>query len=97
MNVIRLLTNLPRLVRRTAASVTDPRVPLRLKLLCAAGALFILSPLNLLGDIPFLGMFDDIALLGFLADWFVKASAGYVTPHAGNRPYQSAIEPFGTP
>ncbi|GAC1537478.1 MAG: hypothetical protein NVS2B17_10200 [Candidatus Velthaea sp.] len=97
MNVIRLLTHLPRLARQTAAHITDPRVPLRLKLIAAAGALFILSPLNILGDIPLLGMFDDVALLGFLADWFVRASTGYVTPHAGNRSNQSAIEPLGTP
>lgn len=97
MNLIRLLTHLPRLARLTAAHVTDSRVPLRLKLLALAGALFILSPLNILGDIPLLGMFDDIALLGFLADWFVRASTGYVTPHAGNRHHQSAIEPVGSP
>lgn len=78
MNILRLLTHLPRLARLAGTSIMDARVPLRLKVIAAAGALFILSPLNILGDIPLLGMFDDIALLGFLADWFVKASARYV-------------------
>jgi len=46
-------------------------VPLALKLATAALALLILSPINILGDIPFLGMFDDAALLTMLCMWFV--------------------------
>jgi len=95
MNIIRLLTNLPRLAGQTLKLITDARVPLRLKLLLAAGVLFILSPLNILGDIPLLGMFDDVALLGFLANWFVRASVGYVSPYASDRDHQSAIQPVG--
>jgi uncharacterized membrane protein YkvA (DUF1232 family) len=51
------------------------RVPLHLKLIAAALALVILSPLNILGDIPIIGMVDDVALLGVLAGWFVAAAA----------------------
>ena len=50
------------------------RVPLHLKLIAIVSALVILSPLNVLGDIPFLGVIDDIALLGILASWFVGAA-----------------------
>jgi uncharacterized membrane protein YkvA (DUF1232 family) len=53
----------------------SPRVPLRLKITAGALALVILSPLNILGDIPFLGIFDDVALLSLLAGWFVGAAA----------------------
>ena len=44
-----------------------PDVPLHLKLITVAAALVIISPLNILGDIPFLGIFDDVALLALLA------------------------------
>jgi uncharacterized membrane protein YkvA (DUF1232 family) len=53
----------------------NPLVPWRLKLIVAALALFILSPLNVLGDLPLLGLIDDVALLGILAAWFVRAGA----------------------
>jgi uncharacterized membrane protein YkvA (DUF1232 family) len=57
----------------------DPRVPVHLKLIVAAMALLIVSPLNLLGDIPFLGLFDDVALLSLLAGWFAAAASRYAT------------------
>jgi uncharacterized membrane protein YkvA (DUF1232 family) len=53
----------------------SPRVPLHLKIIAGALALLIISPLNILGDIPLLGLFDDVALLGILAGWFVAAAA----------------------
>jgi uncharacterized membrane protein YkvA (DUF1232 family) len=52
----------------------NPRVPLRLKLIALGLALLILSPLNVLGDIPFLGLVDDVALMSMLAGWFVRAA-----------------------
>jgi uncharacterized membrane protein YkvA (DUF1232 family) len=52
----------------------SPRVPMRLKLIVAVLALLIISPLNILGDIPLIGIFDDVALLSMLAGWFVKAA-----------------------
>ncbi|HVA33414.1 MAG TPA: hypothetical protein VNG31_04655, partial [Candidatus Baltobacteraceae bacterium] len=52
-------------------------VQLHLKLIAGALALLILSPLNLLGDIPLLGLFDDVALLALLAGWFTGAASRY--------------------
>jgi uncharacterized membrane protein YkvA (DUF1232 family) len=52
-------------------------VPLHLKVIAGVLALLIISPLNILGDIPFLGLFDDVALLGLLAGWFVGMAAHY--------------------
>ena len=43
-----------------------------------AACLFIISPLNLLGDIPLLGIFDDAALLGFVLTWFNRASTPFL-------------------
>jgi uncharacterized membrane protein YkvA (DUF1232 family) len=54
-----------------------PGVPTHLKVIAIALALLILSPLNLLGDIPLLGLFDDVALLGLLAGWFTGAAMRY--------------------
>jgi uncharacterized membrane protein YkvA (DUF1232 family) len=54
-----------------------PGVPMHLKLMAAAAALLILSPLNILGDIPFLGLFDDVALLALLAGWFTGVASRY--------------------
>jgi uncharacterized membrane protein YkvA (DUF1232 family) len=65
-------------IRRTMIDafrlLRDPRVPLRLKLVALGLALLILSPLNILGDIPFLGLVDDVALMSMLAGWFVRAA-----------------------
>ena len=54
-----------------------PEVPLHLKLIAGVLALVIISPLNILGDLPLLGLFDDVALLSLLAGWFVGAAARY--------------------
>ena len=54
-----------------------PGVPLHLKLMTGGAALLILSPLNILGDIPFLGLFDDVALLALLAGWFTGVASRY--------------------
>jgi uncharacterized membrane protein YkvA (DUF1232 family) len=51
-------------VGRALTLLRDPHVPLRLKLLLLAGAAFILSPLNILCDIPLLG-------------WFVRSAGPY--------------------
>jgi len=77
MGFIRLLVTSRRTLARAASLLRDPRVPLRLKLLALAGALFILSPLNILGDIPLLGIIDDAALLALLLSWFVRAASRY--------------------
>ena len=65
-------------IRRTLLEafrlLRDPQVPLRLKIIALALALLILSPLNVLGDIPFLGLIDDVALMSILAGWFVGAA-----------------------
>ena len=58
-------------LRRQAARVgrlfLDQRVPVSLKMLTGLGALLIMSPVDLLGDIPVLGVVDDTLLLVALA------------------------------
>ncbi|HTD33467.1 MAG TPA: hypothetical protein VK665_07400 [Candidatus Elarobacter sp.] len=44
----------------------------------------MLSPLNILGDIPLLGIVDDAALLALLVGWFVRSAERYVAhPQSG--------------
>jgi uncharacterized membrane protein YkvA (DUF1232 family) len=62
---------------RALAGLVDGRVPGRLKLVAIAATLFVLSPLNLLGDIPLLGMVDDAGLMTLVMLWFARASAPY--------------------
>ncbi len=73
MKFIRLFFTLRTKAVRAFELVRDARVPLRLKVLALLAAVFILSPLNILGDIPLIGIVDDAALLALLLNWFVRA------------------------
>jgi uncharacterized membrane protein YkvA (DUF1232 family) len=77
MGLIGLLTRSPKQVMKVPGLVRDARVPRRLKIIALVAALFIISPLNILGDIPLLGLLDDAALLGLLLDWFVRSAERY--------------------
>ncbi|HZX68771.1 MAG TPA: hypothetical protein VFE70_07795 [Candidatus Elarobacter sp.] len=77
MRLLRLFLTSRRTIVRAWALGRDARVPKHLKILAALGALLILSPLNLLGDIPLIGFFDDVALIGFLLSWFVRVAGPY--------------------
>ncbi len=63
---------------RLPALIRDVRVPNRLKIIALALAIFIVSPLNILGDIPFLGIIDDAALLALLLNWFVSSAERHI-------------------
>ncbi len=56
----------------------DARVPVWAKIAALAAAIFIVSPLNILGDIPLLGFFDDAALLAFVMHYFVRFAEGRI-------------------
>jgi uncharacterized membrane protein YkvA (DUF1232 family) len=49
----------------------DARIPGWLKLAGVAGAVLIISPLDVFSDIPLLGPIDDIALLIMFAQMFI--------------------------
>ncbi len=63
-------------LRRNAARVGrlffDQRVPVSLKAITALGALLVVSPVDLFGDIPVLGAVDDTVMLMLLAWLFVR-------------------------
>jgi uncharacterized membrane protein YkvA (DUF1232 family) len=50
----------------------DPAVPTWAKVLALLAAVLVVSPLNLLSDIPLLGFFDDAVLLAFVLHAFVR-------------------------
>ena len=77
MGLLKLLLTSRKTAVRAYALVRDARVPIRLKLLALAALLFIVSPLNVLGDIPLLGIADDAVLIGLLLSWFVRAASPY--------------------
>ncbi len=57
---------------RTLPLFRDPAVPTWAKALALLAAVLIVSPLNLLSDIPLLGFFDDAVLLAFVLHAFVR-------------------------
>ena len=77
MGLFHLLIASRRNLVRAFALVQNRRVPLRLKLLALGAALLILSPLNVFGDIPLLGIVDDAALFALLLGWFVRSAGPY--------------------
>ncbi len=78
MNLLRIWTTTRRALPRLLPLMRDVRVPLWLKLAAAVAAVLVISPLDLLGDIPVIGVLDDVALLGLLATGFVYVADRFV-------------------
>jgi uncharacterized membrane protein YkvA (DUF1232 family) len=70
----RILFSALRNWKRVLPLMRDERVPLALKAGTAALGLLIISPIDVFGDIPVLGLFDDAVLLSLLAAAFVYAA-----------------------
>ena len=68
-----LLLILPRLAGMLAALMTDRAVPGRAKILLAALAVYLVTPLDLIPDfIPLLGWLDDAVLVALVLDRLVE-------------------------
>jgi uncharacterized membrane protein YkvA (DUF1232 family) len=80
MRVTRLILAAKTVIFRTLPLVRDARVPTSLKLITAAIALLVVSPIDVFSDIPVLGALDDAALLTLLCMWFVSQAAKHVEP-----------------
>lgn len=78
---------------RASRLMRDERVPLGLKLAALALALLILSPLNILGDIPLLGVADDAVMLGGLAALFVRLAESALQRNVTAAPGGAALMP----
>lgn len=95
MKLFRTISTAGRELPRLLPLFRDARVPLWAKVAAVAAALAILSPLNILGDIPLLGFFDDAALLAFLVHYFVRFAEKRIT-NASVMPVQKTVTPRGS-
>jgi len=82
MNLFRTLVRAKTSLLRVVPMLRDERVPGHLKWGAGALALLIVSPLDLFGDIPVLGLLDDAALLSILAVAFVALATRHTTKQA---------------
>ena len=85
--------------RRVLPLMGDRRVPLGLKVATAIAGLLIISPLDVFGDIPVLGLLDDAVLLTLLAMLFVmlatraaqRVAPARVPPAQHGEPQQNGV------
>jgi len=82
MKLFRTLVRAKTSLLRVVPMLQDARVPGHLKWGAGALALLIVSPLDLFGDIPVLGLLDDAALLSILAVAFVALATKHTTKPA---------------
>jgi uncharacterized membrane protein YkvA (DUF1232 family) len=71
VNPLRFFATLRSELPRLLPLLRDVRVPLWSKVLAGLAAALIISPLDLLGDIPLIGLLDDAALLLLVVHLFV--------------------------
>jgi uncharacterized membrane protein YkvA (DUF1232 family) len=84
VSAARYVAQFPKTAMLAARLFMDARVPSLLKVGTIAAALVVISPADLLGDIPLLGPIDDLAMLILLVNLFVRFSpAGIVDEHRG--------------
>ncbi len=94
MKFFRMLGALRATLPRILPLMRDARVPLWLKASTLAGAALIVSPLDLLGDIPIVGIFDDVALLGLLGMLFVNLASSSRERNAEPEPELKVVQPL---
>jgi len=75
MALPRVLFSAVRNFKRAFPLLRDERVPLQLKIITGVVALLIISPLDIFGDIPVLGLLDDAVLLTLLCGLFVMIAS----------------------
>jgi uncharacterized membrane protein YkvA (DUF1232 family) len=80
MRPLRLLLAAKTAIVRTFPLMRDSRVPVALKGIAGLVAVLVISPIDVFGDIPILGMLDDVALLTLLCMWFVHQAGKHVEP-----------------
>jgi uncharacterized membrane protein YkvA (DUF1232 family) len=80
MRPLQLLLAARTAIVRTIPLMRDARVPLFLKGISGLIAVLVISPIDVFGDIPILGMLDDVALLTLLCMWFVHQASKHVEP-----------------
>ncbi len=67
-----LASDAPKQITLFRLLLTDPRVPVSAKAILAAAVIFAISPFNLPNYIPILGALDDIGIVLFAGNYFLK-------------------------
>lgn len=86
-----MLLGAKKAIFRTVPLMRDQRVPAALKIVTAALAVLVISPIDIFSDVPVLGVLDDAALLTLLCVWFVGQAAKHVEPVPVRRRAGSAL------
>jgi len=90
----RQLVDVPRTAGLLVRLYRDVRVPGWLKIAGVAGAVLIVSPLDIFSDIPLLGPLDDIALLLMLTQCFIgMCPQGVVAELSAKKPFSAGPAP----
>ncbi|HEY7188477.1 MAG TPA: YkvA family protein [Vicinamibacterales bacterium] len=83
----RTMRSLMEQLRLAVRLLREPRVPTVLKVLPGLAALYVVSPVDFIPDlIPGLGQFDDLAVLVFTIELFIR-----LCPHAAQLFHREAI------
>lgn len=78
MSLLTTLTRAKTSVLAVLPHMRDNRVPFALKAATAALGVLIISPLDIFGDIPVIGLLDDAVLLTLLSMAFVAVARAMV-------------------
>ncbi len=72
----KVIWNIPRLMKMSWKLLTNKNIPGKRKLLLIALSLgYLIWPLDLIPDIPFIGQIDDLGIIFLLLNWFVNTSS----------------------
>lgn len=75
--LLRFLSVTRRALPQVLPLLRSARVPFWLKAAAAFAALLILSPIDIFGDVPVLGVLDDAVLLALVVNGFVALALGF--------------------
>lgn len=69
----KLVWNIPRLIKTSWELLKNPHIPFKHKyLVLLLGLGYLIWPLDLIPDVPFVGHLDDIGIIFLLLNWFVN-------------------------
>jgi uncharacterized membrane protein YkvA (DUF1232 family) len=75
---VNALIRLPTLLRLGYHLFRDERVPLWLRIAALGALALIFSPVDLLGDIPFIGQLWDFTVSVVVLEWFIRLAPAHV-------------------
>ena len=97
MQLFRLFFTARATIVRVLPLMRDVRVPLWLKAAAIAAGLLVVSPFDLLADVPILGLLDDAILLLLLSKLFVALAQRWVHPVVPRTVEPRIVGPLGLP